>query len=171
MSPVDDVVADLNAALDRLESAIGTDEVETRRALRESLACLYELRVYCKGTSDEETAYYKRAADSQAGKRTEGIVWLRGKKTHGLMAQIAPAIEPLYPSDRTFPGQHTFPGANLTWAATSSLTPATSSLPPARRAKKVDLHRLYEDLVQGQPVLEGLHAARDFLFNDHGPRT
>ena len=43
MSPVDDVIVDLDAALDRLASAIGTDDVETRRSLRESLACLCEL--------------------------------------------------------------------------------------------------------------------------------
>ena len=165
MSPVDDVVADLDAALDRLASAIGSDDVETRRALRESLACLYELRVYREGNSDDEkTAYRERAALSQAGKRTEGIVWLRGKKTHGLMAQIAPAIETLYPSDGTCPGEYTYPGANLTWAATSSLT-------PVRGTKEVARQLLYEDLVQGQPVLEGLHAARDFLSDDPGPRT
>ena len=111
MSPVDDVVADLDAALDRLASAIGTDDVETRRALRESLACLYELRVYRQGTSHEKIAYYNRAALSQAGNRTEGIVWLRGRKTHDLIAQLAPAIETLYPSNRTFPGEYTYPGA------------------------------------------------------------
>jgi hypothetical protein len=77
MSPVDDVIVDLDAALDRLASAIGNDDVETRRALRESLACLYELRVYRAGTSrDEKTGYHNRAALSQAGNRTEGIVWL-----------------------------------------------------------------------------------------------
>ena len=164
MCPVDDVTVDLDAALDRLASAIGNDE-ETRRALRESLACLYELRVYRAGTSrDEKTGYHNRAALSQAGNRTEGIVWLRGKKTHDLIAQIAPAIEPLYPSNRTFPGQYTYPGANLTWAA-------TSSLPPVRGTREVARQRLYEDLVQGQPVLESLHAARDFLSNDPGPKT
>jgi hypothetical protein len=115
MSPVDDVIVDLDAALDRLASAIGTDDVETRRALRESLARLYELRVYRAGTSrDEKTAYHNRAALSQAGNRTEGIVWLRGRKTHDLIAQLAPAIETLYPSNRTFPGEYTYPGANLT---------------------------------------------------------
>ena len=165
MSPVDDVVADLDAALDRLASAIGTDDVETRRALRESLVCLYELRVYREGTSpDEKTAYHDRAALSQAGNRTEGIVWLRGRKTHDLIAQLAPAIETLYPSDHTFPGEYTAPGANLTWAATSSLT-------PVRRAREMARQLLYEDSVQGQPVLEGLHAARDFLSNDPGPKT
>ena len=70
MSPVDDVIVDLDAALDRLASAIGNDDVETRRALRESLACLYELRVYRAGTSrDEKTGYHNRAALSQAGNR------------------------------------------------------------------------------------------------------
>ena len=164
MSPVDDVIVDLDAALDRLASAIGTDDVETRRALRESLACLYELRVYRQGTSHEKIAYYNRAALSQAGNRTEGIVWLRGRKTHDLIAQLAPAIETLYPSNRTFPGEYTYPGANLTWAA-------ISSLPPVRGRIEVARQLLYKDLVQGQPVLEGLHAARDFLSNDPGPKT
>ena len=164
MSPVDDVIVDLDAALDRLASAIGTDDVETRRALRESLACPYELRVYRQGTSHEKIAYYNRAALSQAGNRTEGIVCLRGKKTHDLIAQLAPAIETLYPSNRTFPGEYTYPGANLTWAA-------TSSLPPVRGRIQVARQLLNKDLVQGPPVLEGLHAARDFLSNDPGPRT
>jgi hypothetical protein len=163
MSAVDDVIVDLDAALYRLSSAIGTDEVETRRALRESLACLYELRVYREGNSHQErTAYRERAASSHGGKHAEGIVWLRGKKTHELLAKIAPTIVGLYPSEHTFPGQYTYPRTNLTWAPARAMPLVTGDVEVARR-------RLYEDLVQGQPVLEGLQAARTFLACDPGP--
>jgi hypothetical protein len=46
---------------------------------------------------------------------TEGIVLLRGKMMHQVVKRYAPEGRPLYPSERTFPGNFTYPGWNLMW--------------------------------------------------------
>jgi hypothetical protein len=105
IAAVDDLIADLDAAIDRLARAIGQDAVEQRRALREALACLYELRAYREGRrGPERDAYHARAKSFEAGKTTEGMVWLRGKMVHRLTENVAPEEQDLYPPRRPFRG-------------------------------------------------------------------
>jgi hypothetical protein len=167
MTAIDDVIADLDAAIDRLTRAIGQDDVEQRRALREALASLYELRAYREGKGADLKAYHARAGNSVAGKTTEGIVWLRGKMVHLLTKNVAPEEQCRNPSAQTFPGEHSYPGRNLIWIEAKAIAKPTgdSKIDNTERERR----GLYEQWVVAQPVLEGLHAARDFLVSDTGP--
>jgi len=140
--------------------------VAERRALRNALACIYELRAHREGPwgSEEKKAYYPRAKASRDGLVTEGIVWVRGKMTHRLTEARSPSAQPLLPGPNTFLGEHTFPGSNIVWRPSTEITSQTGG-----SDTEVERRGFYEDYVAGQPVLEGLHAAREFLVNDPGP--
>jgi hypothetical protein len=104
-----DLSGDLNAAFQRLLNS-GSVPDEERRALRDALACLYELREHrIQSASD----YFDSTKTSRAGRVTEGIVWLRGRKTHAASARPEPRGVPLYPGDSVYPSEFLFPGANL----------------------------------------------------------
>lgn len=159
MAPVNDVLADFDAAF---EDLLAADSAELRRrSLRSALACLYELRAFREGgpPSPEAGAYYRRAASSTSGQITEGISWLRGLMTHTLTHDVSPE-SPLYPSERLFPSRYLFPGTNLCWRMASEL-PTTSF---NRQGAS-----FYDTQVAGLPVLPTLHLARGFLDADPGP--
>jgi len=166
MAPVDDVIEDLDDALKCFTNSIGSADAE-RRTLRTALACIYELRVYREGDGPMKEAYHSRAALSDNGRITEGLVWLRGKSTHFLMRVKEPEVQVFYPGPNAFPGKDTFPDGNVVWRPAGDI----ASPPPSNKqnATEVNRRKYYEEHAEGQPVLEGLHHARDFLVNDPGP--
>lgn len=158
MPSTHDLSDDLQAAIDRLQQA-GTDAVEQRRAFREVLAVLYDLREYRK-TQHGEAPYYAEADGCLEGRVTEGIIALRGARVHDVTNESRPEPRPLYPSDRLFPGTHLHPGHNLTWRQQTDMT-----WPLATWSKKG--LSFYDADVAGLPVSQTLAMAQAFLA---GPR-
>lgn len=160
-----ETIEDLDAAIERVHRAPDDDAVQIRRALREALACLYELREYRAGASRaQRQAYYARAESDPKGRVTEGVMFVRAKESHALGYDSQPEERGLYPGADTFPGEHTYPGSNLVWLAADEL-----HNPPPADPRDKETRAAYESHVAGQPVLESLHAARDFLADDSGP--
>lgn len=161
-SSIDDVFVDFDAAFDRLVQAAG-DEAEQRRALDAALDMLYRLREHLKSTMqpaapNTRNPYYALAGASSDGRTTEGVVALRGFRTHSVALPVAPKPEPLLPGS-FFPGEHTYPGANLTWVELPAKAVAEAKLKPLTAGA---LARYRAD-VQGQMVLYTLKNARGFL--------
>ena len=163
MSPVEDVIADIDFGIDRYTEVIGDTDAE-RRNLRTALACIYELRAYREDKGELQIAYHLRAKSSSSGRITDGIVWVRGKMTHRLTQARNPGAQPLLPGPRTLTGEYTFPGSNIVWRPATDIMSTTGG-----NDTEVERRGFYENYVAGQPVLEGLHAAREFLVNDPGP--
>ena len=165
MTAVEDVISDLDAALERITAAAIRDDAERRRALREVLACIYELRAYREGPRRtlERVAYHQRARATTDGLITEGIVWLRGNIVHLLVYDVVPKVRPLNPDPLTFPGEHTYPGSNLMWRRSAEVAV------PSGGANDDDRRELYDGHVAGRIVLECLHSAYGFLVADPGP--
>jgi hypothetical protein len=156
MSAVSDLVGDLHMEFDRLTRA--GDAGEQRRALRSTLATLYELRCYRKDTA---RSYYSHADNCYPGRVTEGIILLRGQLTHKVARRYLPEERPLHPSATRFPGRHTYPGANLMWLSPNEME---DQLPD--RATDDYRYEFYCYDVAGTPVLETFQIAIDFLLDD-----
>lgn len=163
MTAEDDVIADVDFAIDRFTDAIGDADAE-RRALRNALAVIYELRAYREDSGGLRTAYHMRAKASNTGRITEGIVWVRGKMTHRLTEARSPSAQPLLPGLSTHTGEYTLPGSNIVWRPSVEVT---SQMGGDRT--EAERRGFYDAYVAGQPVREGLHSARKFLVNDPGP--
>jgi hypothetical protein len=158
-------VGDLDAAIERLERAQATPasapDDEQRRALDETLTCLFRIRDVRKGKGAARTNSYIAAADGcSAGQTTEGLVVARNTRLHELTHAIAPGSKGLFPGLNTFPGRHTFPGFALTWLRTSEMDPTIAT---ALQAKPT--YRYYDAAVAGLPVLQTVQTARAFLTN------
>ena len=160
MSPVTDLVADLDIELDRLWEA--QDAREQRRALRATLATLYELRCYREDhTPPTKLAYYNRAAACPDGHVTEGILLLRGALIHDVTKPYSPQTKTVYLGSTTFPGKYTYPQTNLLWRTEDEI----------KQHLRPDVlsdicYPSYVSQVAGQPVLTTLKIARDFLVSD-----
>jgi hypothetical protein len=152
-----DLVSDFDVAVDRLRRAAPADSTEQRRALRDALACLYELREYRENVSGGKQGYWTTAASCEEGQVTEGIVCLRGKMVHELI-RAEPQIRPLAPSNNLYPSDDLAPGANLTW-----LQPGEMANPPQPRSSRDPGPTYYANVVAGRPVLPTLAMARRFL--------
>lgn len=165
-SAVEDVIEDLQVAIADFAAVIAEPDASRRRTLRTVLACLYELRVYREGVGGLKSAYYSRAGASDEGKVTEGLIWLRGKKTHFLVHDLEPHRAVLYPGENVYPSEDLYPGSNLVWLPATEV----SSVPLSKHAAG-DLRRrvLYDECVADQPVLAVLRTAARFLVHDPGP--
>src|SRR5664279_791435 len=137
MTPIDDVIGDLDDAIENFTRALGGTDAQ-RRTLRVALACIYELRVHREGTGEERTAYHLRAEKTKNGLITEGLVFLRGKATHFVTKVLDPAKQPLLPRGKTLPGKHTFVGSNVVWRPCADLGPLTGTSP--KETKRLQLY-------------------------------
>lgn len=154
------LIDDIDAAIERVRRAATPEEM--RRAVKNALDELYSLRTHREGsTKPLNKAYYRRAEVVRAGQVAEGLSLVRGTKAHDALKDVDPCVQLLYPGGNLFPGENTFPGPQLVWLKPEDMVDPLSDSQP-RRA-------FYEDVVAGQPVMETLLEARDFLASDPGP--
>jgi hypothetical protein len=153
-----DVAGDLDAALERLRGSLSGDSAdEQRRAVRDVLACAYELREYRNRAADyQDTA--EKCAD---GLVTEAITALRGRLVHDFVSGFGPQSGPVYPRPDLYPSEDLWPGDNLVWRRPEDMgRPLTREDMPRQKQAIFDA---YTDHVAGLPVLQPLQRVRRFL--------
>ena len=150
-----EVVEDLDAALARFDDA---DSARSHRCtLREALAHLHVLREYRR--SPAPGTYFALVDSDPAGRLTEGVVYIRGKLAHNVVAErMGPEYQGAYFSPEVFDMRY-FSCGILVWRDDPTVTAS-----PDRESERQRISReRYRDLVAGQPVRETLATARDYL--------
>ncbi|WP_063065934.1 hypothetical protein [Nocardia violaceofusca] len=161
MIAVSVLIDDIDAAIDRVRRA-STPE-EQRRAVKNALDELYSLRTYREAAHDDKLkkAYHRRSGATHAGQIAEGLSLVRGAKAHDALKDVDPRPRMLYPSANLFPGENTYPGRQLIWR--DAVEMGGLGLGKDKRRP------YYDSVVAGQPALETLVQARNFLATDPGP--
>jgi hypothetical protein len=148
----------LAEAFDRLRGRVGTqaDPGSVLVSLGETLEWLYALEELHKGA----TFYAARIGDP-AGETEGGLIYARGLLTHGL-ASLAALVT--FPWPTVF-GMGSGGGSRIISppSATEYRWKSFVDLPPPRKDDKHHRDRMYQDRVQGQPVLPPLATAKAYL--------
>lgn len=165
MGVLAETAEDLAAAFDALRQA-GGREPDHRRALKAVLNELYLVRAFREGRETNNRpvnrpAYLERVAATDAGKVTQGIVFLRGVITHHLIRRVEPVRQPAYPGPHFVLGPHTFLGSNFCWISTAEID-AQHTVP----ARQLAQYEHYRDHVAEQMMLPTLDVTIRFLLED-----
>jgi hypothetical protein len=92
MTLVHEVVEDFDAAVDRIQAAIGDLRLQ-RRAIREALGHLYTIRTYRRDDQLGEKAYNSKADNCNEGKITRALTELRNLLIHDAIKPVGPAFK------------------------------------------------------------------------------
>jgi hypothetical protein len=144
--------------------AADMDSPEQRRAFRSALNDIYtvsEERIEALGRPAYDAAV---VADPSRGGITNALRVIRGREMHAVEALSQgggqPGEQQIYPSESTYPGEYTYTGSNLCWTSTAEMNGDPLTFVP----KYATDHRQgHDDHLAGQPVLESLNAAAEFL--------
>lgn len=157
MSKVDDLVSDLDAALERFAEASAL--AEQRRALSEALQHIYSLRAHREGpTTAGKQVYRAAAARDPDGRIVEGLAVIRGVLVHDVTKEVGPSMAGGAFQASAF-DLRAFACGTLTWLRDTEMTHPLSRSPAIKPARLAN----YDTDIAGHPVSETLHAARRFL--------
>ncbi|MFI7666841.1 hypothetical protein [Nocardia sp. NPDC049526] len=159
---MDDLISDLDVVLESLRRASTLQE--ERIALSGVLDHLYKLR--CLRESD--SSYRDRVRADRGGKVAEAISLIRGDMTHDVTKEIEPKSKMLHPGEDLFPSEDLFPGKQLIWLYACEMVDQLHQDLRSRGENQYSRYEYYGRYVAGQPVLQTVVAARDFLVNDAG---
>lgn len=158
----EDVLGDLNAAIVRIGLVPADDLNERRRAIREALAVLHELRDYVQRL--DRSAWRKRVDSGGPEAFIEGLMFARGERAHAFTSQSAlPAVDGhtlVITSLRGTPPPHVV--ADLVWVEAT----APSAVGDHNR-------RHYNERVAGLDVVRSLRRAEGIIWTmiDREQRT